>query len=66
MKNSFCNTIDLQCICYIEEKQISLQVVNLHRTDENKFSLSVLGHNSLKKNPNKKTSNHIIMNVYKY
>lgn len=49
MKNSFYNTIGLQCICYIEEKQISLQVVNVCRTDENKFSLNVLGHNSFPK-----------------
>lgn len=51
MKNSFCNTIDLWCICYIEEKQISLQVVNIYRIDENKLIFNVLGHNSFTETP---------------
>lgn len=51
MKNNFCNKIDLQCICYIEEKQISLQVVNICRIDENKLSFNVLENNSFTKEP---------------
>lgn len=49
------STIDLQCICYTEEKQFSLQVVNVCRIDENKFSFNVSGHNSFtKKKPQMK------------